>query len=366
MLGVVQLWSHLAPDRFAMREALLKLTTDLIFMFLAGQLLAPVSTETWERIALVIVIFGFSLSVFAILQLYSSPRMIYWTVRPRWGGAILGPYVNHNHYAGLMEMLIPMAGCYVLSHPTRKELRLLFGFAVAVQIASMLLSGSRGGVISLTAEALVLVVLLGRTSGARDRGKLLVPTATAMVMAGLLFIWMDPGNAGKRLGTVVSFGNSSEVAWGDRKAIVLDCFRILRSHPWVGIGLGNFQTVYPQYQSFPSDLVWEHAHNDFIEALVETGLVGGVLICWALVVFFRLALKRLPRHMNDRRGWVQAGAALGCCGLIVHSLFDFNLHIPANAAWFAACVAWATVERPQRPSLEGNQEGSCSARSRRR
>jgi len=67
--------------------------------------------------------------------------------------------------------------------------------------------------------------------------------------------------------------------------------------------------------------------------------VGGALILAALVLFFRLAFGDLGERLTHEAGWLQLGAAFGCCGLLVHSFVDFNLHIPANAAWFVVCAA---------------------------
>jgi O-antigen ligase len=90
----------------------------------------------------------------------------------------------------------------------------------------------------------------------------------------------------------------------------------------------------------------DYAHNDYLQALAETGLVGAVFIASALALFLRLAFRDLPHAASDG-GWIRLGAALGCCGLLVHSFFDFNLHIPANAAWFAVLAGLATIS-PQR------------------
>ena len=103
--------------------------------------------------------------------------------------------------------------------------------------------------------------------------------------------------------------------------------------------------IFPRYQTFSTDLEWNHAHDDYVEALTETGLVGGLIIASALLLFGRLAFRSLPERLADARGWIQVGATLGCCGLLLHSFADFNLHIPANAAWFAVCAALATVPR---------------------
>jgi O-antigen ligase len=87
----------------------------------------------------------------------------------------------------------------------------------------------------------------------------------------------------------------------------------------------------------------DYAHDDYVEAVAETGLVGAVLILSALALFLRLAFRRWGRPTRSQGDWIRFGAALGCCGLLVHSFLDFNLHIPANAAWFAVLAGIATI-----------------------
>jgi O-antigen ligase len=125
---------------------------------------------------------------------------------------------------------------------------------------------------------------------------------------------------------------------------------MFRDRPLTGVGLGSFETAYPPYRSFPSDFEWDHAHNDYAEALAETGLAGGALMLASLVLFLGVAFRTLGERLRHESGWMQLGAALGCCGLLVHSLVDFNLHIPANAAWFAFCAGLATCAPAGRPA----------------
>lgn len=339
LLGGIQFSSHLTLDPIATRESLLKLGTDLVFFFLAGQLLATGLDRTWRRFGLAIAVYAFLLSLLAILQFFSSHGLIYWTVKT--AGWTFGPYVNHNHYAGLMEMLIPIAACYVLSRPRNHPIRTLLGFALLVPIASLLLSGSRGGFVSLLAEVLILGGILVWRSPGDSRRSLVTATALGITAAALLFFWIDSGNISKRLVSVVPLGGYREVELADRLVVARDSLRILRDHPWIGTGPGSFETAYPRYQSFPTDLVWDHAHNDYAEALAETGLVGGTLILAALVMFFGLAFRNMGERLKSGRGWISLGAAIGCCGLLVHSFVDFNLHIPANAVWFAMSAALA-------------------------
>ena len=85
--------------------------------------------------------------------------------------------------------------------------------------------------------------------------------------------------------------------------------------------------------------VVEHAHNDFAELLAETGVVGMGLALIGVAVFLPTAFHKANAKVDDLGGCIRLGAAVGCCGLLVHSLSDFNLHVPANAAWFVACAA---------------------------
>lgn len=343
LLATIQYFGHLTFDPFDSRESLLKLTTDFIFFFLAVQLLTPASGRAWRALGLTAVIFAFSLSLFGVLQFFSSPSLIYWSVRPRFGGAVFGPYVNHNHYAGLMEMLIPLAASYVLSRQDNLARNALLGFGVVFPLASVLLSGSRGGLIALLVEVFILSAICLKRVHEGGRRSFLTLGGVAIAATLLGFFWMDAGSVSKRLVTVFQFQRWREVEVGfvDRKTMALGSLRILRDHPWIGTGLGSFESAYPPYQSLPGDMVFDHAHNDYAEALAETGLIGGLLILSALVIFMRLAFSNLAERLKHEPGWIQLGAAVGCCGLLVHSFFDFNLHIPANVAWFAVCAACA-------------------------
>ncbi|HEY6291297.1 MAG TPA: O-antigen ligase [Terriglobia bacterium] len=344
MLGLLQFSAHLTADSIATREALLKLVTNLMIFFLALNLWAAAPSGPSRRLGLTLAILAGALALFGTLQFFASPDTIYGVVRPRWGGWIFGPYVNHNHFAGLMEMLIPIALCYLISIWARwagRQLRLLLIFGILIAVASVLLSGSRGGVVSLAVEIIILGLILWRRFPGVGRRSLAIGGLLGLTAAAGLFLWLDPGQVSKRLVTVANVTRSPDATFGERRLLARDSLRIFRDHPWLGTGLGSFATVYPRYRSFPSDLDWDHAHNDYAEALAEAGIIGGLAILAALILFFRAAFRDLHDRLGRGAGWIRLGAALGCCGLLVHSLVDFNLHIPANAAWFSLCAGLA-------------------------
>jgi O-antigen ligase len=93
-------------------------------------------------------------------------------------------------------------------------------------------------------------------------------------------------------------------------------------------------------------------------------LVGGVLIGVTLVLFFGIIFGSLDVQLKYESGWMQMGAATACCGLLIHSFVDFNLHIPANAAWFAFCAGLASLSGRIMPQQEATARAeSLKARS---
>jgi len=347
VLGLVQYGARLALDRWETRTALVLLSANLAFFFVSVQLFGSASAETRRRFGIVVLLFAGVLGLFSILQFASGTQKIYWTFDS--DGNFFGPYGNPDHYAGLLEMLIPVAALSIAGQRKFAATLALPILAVTIAIASLLLSGSRSGLLALSAE-IVIAVALGRwharATQRAERPALVVIGVTVIIIilsAVLLFSWVGTSWITKRLGAVASPGDAWAEWSGFRKSVALDSLRMLRDHPVFGIGLGNFETAYPQYQNFPTDLRVDYAHNDYAEAVAETGLAGTTLIFTALALFFHLSFRNWGRRLNSGDSWIAMGAAVGCCGLLVHSFFDFNLHIPANAAWFAVLAGIATV-----------------------
>jgi len=338
----VQCCAGLTLDQAATKEALCKLTTDLVLFFLVGQLLAEADKRDWREMGLAITCYSFAMGLFAILQFSCRQNLIHWALRST--SNLFGTYVNRNHYAGLVEMLIPLAVAGAV--PTIRRFRSKGGllvFLALFPITSLLLSGSRGGFVSLTVEALVATTVIFLYAPWRALKTAATTGASLILSAALLFFWIASSQNEEHLAILANATQSIEVTWGDRWSVARDSLRILRDRPWLGSGLGSFETVLPRYQSFPSDLIWDHAHNEYAEALAETGSTGGALVLFTLGLFLWLVFRNLGERLRHSIGWIQFGAALGCCGLLVHSFVDFNLHIPANGAWFAACAALATL-----------------------
>ncbi len=117
---------------------------------------------------------------------------------------------------------------------------------------------------------------------------------------------------------------------------------MFEQRPWTGWGLGNFAVVYPRYRTFPTDLYVNEAHNDFIQFLTETGILGFAAGLFLLAVVFRRGFSHLRQSgYTSWRTTAVAASLGGVVGIVVHSLFDFNLQIPANALLFYVLCAIA-------------------------
>jgi O-antigen ligase len=303
-----------------------------ILLFLTTQCLRQ---ATWRRnVALFFTVFGLIVAVFAIVQQFTSNGKIYWIVANRHGGWIYGPYVNHAHYAGLMEMLVPFPLVFAMTRCWRKPVQILFGFAALIMASTIFLSQSLGGILAFCGEVGIFAALLASRQHSRPRPPWLV---LFIIFLAAWLAALRPVGLTERLANLRSPMDKADA--GIRAAIVKDGFRVVREHPFFGWGLGTFSTVYPSFRSFYSKFEVNEAHNDFLQLLVETGVVGFALMTVFLVLVFRNGMYSIEHWRRDPGASTTLAALLGCTGLLIHGMSDFNMQIPANAALFVALTA---------------------------
>jgi O-antigen ligase len=233
-----------------------------------------------------------------------------------------------------MEMLVPFAVVYATSGYSSLLVRALYVFAAVIMASSIFMSKSRGGVFGFAVEFIVLAWLTGRGRRMSRELKLLALFAVVLV---LWLVLVPPS------GLWEAFLNADEPGPGGRIAMLKDSLKMLWHRPVLGWGFGNFSVAYPAFRSFYTDLTVNAAHNDFVETAAETGLIGFALMVWWIVRLYRTALWRIRSWQSDRAASTALAALVGCSGLLAHSLMDFNLQVPANAALFFSLAAIATV-----------------------
>jgi len=296
-----------------------------------------------KYMAMALTIFGFVFAVFAMLQSLSGTTKIYWLHAPSSSNAVIfGSYANHNHYAGLMELLIPFPLMFALGGMWRGAKRTLWAFAAVAMGCSLFLSKSRGGMIAFVVQLIVVGLLSLRRS---SKQTYLAVGLAAVLMIGSL-AWLD--SSGVIRERVTSLRNPMAAA-GIRFTILEDSARMFVVHPVLGWGLDVFPIAYPQYRSFPTDFFVNQAHNDYLQVLVETGALGFLLVLWFIYRFYWNALPFTRDWMQDMKSCVRAAALVACTGILVHSFTDFNLHVPANAALFFVLATIAAMPDNRSP-----------------
>jgi O-antigen ligase len=271
-----------------------------------------------------------------VLQDLTFNGKLYWFREMRYGGMPYGPYVNRNHFAGLMELLIPV-GLAMLAVPgVRRQQMPLMALLAALPVGALLLSASRGGIIGFGCEVIVLVILLWIRPGEK---KHVFTFLVALVLAGGLVGWLGVGQVIQRFSQI----RNPEVTEGRRISMASGAYHIFRDHPLIGTGVGTIVSVYPAYETAYDATIVDHVHDDHFELLAETGMLG--TLCWltfiGLLVMF--GLKNVSAHQDPVVRSVQLGALVGCLGLLAHSFVDFNLHIPANALLFYLMAGMAST-----------------------
>jgi len=336
----------LTLDRYATQLVLVQLVS--LFIYFAAAVIFTDSPRRLRNLTRTIIIFGFVLAMFGLTQsLTSDGTRVYW-FRQLTQSTAFGPFINRHHFAGYMELAIALPLGLLASGSLETHKRPLYAFAALLMAVSLILTNSRGGMISLMAEVIFVIVIAGpgastserARSGNRLRG-ILLRAAAALGFAVILCFGAiaigGPSVFNRLLGTV----NASDPTTGRAHFwhVTLD---VIGHHPFIGSGLGSFGVIYTHYDSNNGLYRLEQAHNDYLQILADAGIIGGLLGLSFLVLLFGKGFARRSTSDKFRRG-VATGALAGCFAVLVHSAFDFTLHTTANALLFLVLAAMATV-----------------------
>jgi O-antigen ligase len=350
-------------DPNATRVVLIQLAGLIVYF--AAALAFIDSPRRLRLVARLVIVFGFLLAVYGMMQHFINPSTIFWVREPKQAEPF-GPYINRHHFAGYMELVLAMPLGLMFVGAIERERILLYAFASAMMAIALVLTNSRGGMLSMVCEILFLAIIAATVRGRRRRGDEPEDRRTrvraAAVRLGLgfamiiaVFIGVLYFGGDEALTRLVGTVDSSDPTTG-RTHFWGGTVEIIKDHPLTGAGLGAFSAAYPRYDTANGNYRLEQAHNDYLQILSDGGMVGGLLGLVFVVLLFRTALKRMQTHDKFRRG-VALGALSGCAGVLVHSFFDFTLHTTANGLMFLLLAALATVNgRVEEPETQSRRK----------
>jgi O-antigen ligase len=359
------LWAMLAPYSHPVRLSMMRWTVYGLFYFGLTQLLN--SRRRIEIVVIILIITGSFEALYGIMQTYSGSEHIWWFKKVFYRRNVTGTYINRNHFAGYMEMMIILAVCYTASlasrsrrHPCVKRKRIrrnqisrlkkrladflaaylaseqkfnkraLILFAGVLMGVGLILSASRAG-LAATAGALLCVSLFFVLRRSLRRQGFIVLGLFLLTGVYMLNIGIEYTS-----GRFQSLGRSLEfrTRWTETTLDMFNDFKL------TGVGAGNFQYAYPKYQAAEDQqLLIRYAHNDWAQFLAEAGGIGFLLLIIGSGHYFYRTFKLWRRRRDPFSACLSLVIPGTLTALAIHSFFDFNLHLPANFLTLTAIVA---------------------------
>jgi len=275
----------------------------------------------FQRLLLVIIFWGLVLSFYGLIRKYH--------ILNKGITGSFSSFGNRNHFAGYMVMIVPLTVGYALACKDRL-VKFLISFVAAVISAAIFLSLSRAGSVSLILSLLAMAFFLKREKIAE--GKHWIIIAIIVLSMGLILI---PGvEPIKQRFFVIARG------FLGRLEIAKNSLAIIKDFPVFGVGLGSFGHIFAYYQRLlSSSAYFVYLHNDHLQLVVEVGLLGSFFYFAFIYKMFASILKKLKQRQDIFAKYITLGGFCGLLGVIVHSFFEFNFHIPATGFLFWLILA---------------------------
>ncbi len=321
--------------------------------------------EMTQRIGVVLIFLAMLISLYAIYQFITASDYVWHLLKPegfRKRGS--GTFICPNHLAGYLEMILPLAIAFTVTGRFGAMAKIFLGYATVVIMTGIAVTVSRGG---LLATALALALVAAWLLRQRDYWKrgLVILASALVILAG--FYWK--ADIGPERRERIDIAKEVEDV---RFQLWKPALAMWKDHALFGVGPNHFDTRFRAYRPAEPALQArpERVHNDYLNTLVDWGIVGAALVlaCWALLGWqVSRVWKYVQRSQNDlgskrsnKASFVAAGS-IGLAAILVHSFFDFNLHVPSNALLavtifaivsshhrFAGEACWHTVRLPLR------------------
>jgi len=261
-----------------------------------------------------------------------------------------GSYVNRNHLAGLLEMClgvgIGMMVAQLEDRPRRSwhdflkdtATLLLSGKAMlrlilVIMVVALVMTRSRMGNTAFFASMLVSGGLALALSRHAPRGTVLLISSLIVIDIALIGTWFGVER------TVQRIAETTVQNVEDRVDPSVYAVKIIEDYPLFGTGGGTFYTAFTRYRGHDIPDYYDHVHNDYVQFLTDTGIIGGALFGLFVLASFACAILAQARRRDPLARGVGFGVVMGVIAIGIHSTVDFNLQIPANAFIFTILLA---------------------------
>jgi len=325
------------------------LTLIGLFFFLLHSKVLNDRYRVMRQLILAVMLVGVAESLYGMFEFFSGHKYILQRNMEDRMAFVTGTFINRNHFAGYLLMVIPLSLGFLFSREAmhlsrfkgwRQRLSsldgktLLIGFSVIVMILGLIFSASRMGISSLLLSFTLFSLLFRNPSREHKFSR------TSILILGLALLWA----AWIGLDAVISRFLTSSEDFKLRWEFWVNTFQTFKDFPIFGSGLGTFAWIFPMYRSFHLIGIATHAENDFLQLASEVGIVGIGLLLILFLFFFYKAISeiRLLSHRESGR-YIAIGGLVGILALMFHSFVEKNIQVPSNA--FLYTILWAIVLR---------------------
>lgn len=320
-----------ADIEYVARQELIRILVYALLFFVVINNLH--GQEVTHLVSYTLVFLGMALSFYAVYQ-YATGSDRVWHVLKPYPHRGSGTYICPNHLGGFLEMVLPLGLAFVLVGRIKPLGRIFVGYATLVILAGIAATVSRG---TWAAVAVALVVFFGVVIANRHYR---VPGAVALLLlvGGVAYFAPRSLFIQARVQQVYGTGKLDDDA---RFKLWVPALQIWQQNPWFGAGPAHFDYRFPQYRPETIQARPDRAHNDILNSLTDWGIAGTALVAgaWLVLGFGVLKTWRYVRKTPRDIGGTSSsskfafvlGASVGLLALLLHSVVDFNMHIPANA-----------------------------------
>lgn len=256
----------------------------------------------------------------------------------------IGTYTNRDHFAGLLETILPFAtllGVVIL----RKRNRSRFAVSSALKACAMwtiaatlllaiIYSLSRMGFL-VALSVFFIIGMLALRPPVRSRAWRWSSVGAIAAVIALMFLFFPPNQLIERFANMSS---TEKISADTRLSLWRETMPLIAEYRFFGCGLGGFESVFLKYQAVANNFRVQFAHNDGLQLLAELGIVGFSILAAILTGLLTQIFRDALGSGDENRRLLLVACAGGFIAVLLHSLVEFNMYIPANAmtlAWIA-------------------------------
>lgn len=338
--------------------------------YIAIFLLVLILTHSQKRLKqLVIVLFSvgalqslYSLLNYSTLGAYSLiDSQPPWDIVNNWGKTVRGTYSHYNHFAGLLEMTIPLGIGLLFAraspnshqgsskHFFVKIIEFLMSsraFTAAIfliSLTALFFTGSRGGngafYISFIIASLSVIIFRGIKS--RETTILLTISFFILVVS----IWTGMGSVSNRL-------NDLGLQENGRDLSRVTAYKIISDYPLFGSGAGSYKNIRTTYtdSGIGSSPMYSHVHMDYLELISDQGIIGFSILGASLLLIIIKIVSAIRRNQLPLITGILFGVLIGVMAMLIHANVELNFYIPANAVYFYILLAIGLIASSDKAS----------------